>query len=105
MTSTHETLRRIEKLTEQLTSEIVVQEEEFHYEPKEPGLSYDRMCYEGSEVQVVDVPRVAVPDTESRTAAHEQLEQIYRSSQSFRVRYRAGKALNYSLFDILFGVR
>jgi len=103
----HNTLRRISELESDLRSEIVHQKEEGHYEGyggfvqeqvKGKGIVHK---YEPRQ-WVVTKEKIAEPDTEKRKKARTELEKIYLSTRSCKIRYNAGKALGYQLSNRLF---
>jgi len=99
-----------------LDAEIVLQEEEGHYsEPSEssapgPEKYYDSIhdAYFAGSGWVVDKPRIAKPDAETRKETRKALKnllaampretvmEIYRNYGSLRIRFAAGRALGYS---------
>lgn len=85
-------LRKVEDLRRDLSAEIVVKEEEGHFEDREdrggPG-DEGRNLYSSDliPVWIVDHPKIAHPDIKKREAAKLQLQQIYDSSEWYSVKY------------------
>ncbi len=100
-------IRKVEQLRRDLSAEIVIQEEDGHFEdidatPRNPDWGGYANCADMSyepiyeKRWIVDKPAVKEPDTEKREAAKVELQQIYVLSKWFSVRYRTGKALDIS---------
>jgi len=104
------TLKRIRKLEIELSAKIVVQEEIGHWTEGGPlkgsggPCSFDKVYDNDPPSEyIVDQPRILGPDKGKREAAREELQKIYDSVEQFGIKYRAGRALGYSRFRILFG--
>lgn len=92
-------LKKIDKLGEDLSAEIVHQEEECHIEKEEYyplGHSRYGSCdsCEERDVLVIDKERVAEPDKKRREAAEKELTEIFEGgSPWYSARYKAGQYL------------
>jgi len=91
-------LKKIDKLGEDLSAEIVYQEEEGHMEKEEyypPGHSRYGSCdsYEVRDVWAVTQERIAEPDLKKRRAAEKELTEIFEGSPWYSARYLAGQHL------------
>lgn len=94
-------LDQIMNLRRDLSAEIVIQEEKSHWEEVaykgtpvggERGDSYTTYRDE----KIIDLLRIAKPDTEKREAAKAELQKIYEREEFYLARYAAGTALGIS---------
>jgi len=97
-------LKQIKELKNDLSRVIVVQEEEKHLSyatmPGVRGLMEYPYTF-GVPFYVIDKPGITKPDTETQHAARGKLLSIYWLSPYSRVRYKAARALDYPIKQIL----
>jgi len=85
--SLEETLAKVKRLRENLSAEVVVQEQEGHEEDTYgPHNSYG-IFY------IIDKYRITNPDNQKRESAKQQLQQIFESHKYYSARFSAGQAL------------
>jgi hypothetical protein len=131
MSEREQTLQKIQRLKGELGSIVVVQLQEGHYEPDQeakerarnyegwghnqkdwdPAAGYSVTSIEDQfeierlegEMQkfVIDKPGITEPDEEKRKAAQIELQNIYQTPTSLRVKYEAGRALGFKPRKIL----
>ncbi len=92
-------LRQVERYRRDLTTEIVAQEEEGHWEETvcfwKGGCGEEgRNTWEYDDQEwVIDKPRIVHPDIQKQEEARRQLHQFYEGSPWYSARYSAGVAL------------
>ncbi len=105
MKKLEEQLNSIQELKGNLGAIIVVKQEIGHWEDL-PATHYSEIGGRPSidlhhSHYVVDIPGETIPDKERREAARAKLEELYASSPYIIARFSAGRALGYSLLDML----
>jgi hypothetical protein len=100
MAEREQILNRIKSLKGDLHSKIVIQQELSHIEEINDPTAGANDPYGWTET-VIDQPEIIVPDEEKRASARKELQTIYQSPESLRVKYNAGRALGYPIKKIL----
>lgn len=110
---------RIKRFKKDLKSEIVIQKKEGHWEYPDHGSGHGQIDWDPAagdswvdwksvnafdekyKKWVVDQPRIAKPNTEKREAARSELQEIYNSAKTLKVRMQVGRTLGYSRIRII----
>jgi len=99
-------LKEVNELKDQLSRMIVVQEGKGHHELVFThgfgwAAAYPSTNLVREPVYFIDTPRITRPDTETQNEARAKLLSIYWLSPYSRVRYKAARALDYPIKQIL----